>query len=501
MIKPQEGPQTAFLESEADIVVYGGHAGAGKSYGLILYPLYHKDNEDFSAVAFRRTNKQVRAPGGLWDTARSVYSKLKAKSNITDQEWTFPAGAKVKFAHLQYLEDVYEWDGSQIPLIMFDELIHFLEEQFFYLLSRNRSTCKGINPYIRATTNPNANSWVKVFLAPWVDEEWPEEDKAKSGEIRYFVRINEITHWAKTPEELIATFEPIIGEGEVLPKSCTFIEGEIYDNKILLENSPGYLASLHAMSHVEKERLLKGSWSITEAGNMFKNEWIYPLTDRLQVPTTNMKYVRYWDLAGGQKKTKSTAQADMTAGVLLGLHLSTRTCYVLDAVMTRETPGKVDQMIMQTAKDDKKYYGKVLLRIERDPGGAGIHLAEVHASRFKSFNFRSINFTGDKVTRAKGVSAYCEHGRLKIIEAPWAKRFISILTAFPDVNVVDDPVDALSGAYNVLLYHIQKAGKYVASEANETNTLNFKYRKHMGYKKTRIMAVRNDVNRTINGLR
>jgi hypothetical protein len=40
-IAAQPGPQTEFLRSPADICVYGGAAGGGKTVGLILEPLRH----------------------------------------------------------------------------------------------------------------------------------------------------------------------------------------------------------------------------------------------------------------------------------------------------------------------------------------------------------------------------------------------------------------------------------------------------------------------------
>jgi hypothetical protein len=52
----------------------------------------------------------------------------------------------------------------ELPPIGFDELTHFSESQFFYMLSRNRSMC-GVRPYVRATTNPDADSWVATFIA------------------------------------------------------------------------------------------------------------------------------------------------------------------------------------------------------------------------------------------------------------------------------------------------------------------------------------------------
>jgi hypothetical protein len=76
---------------------------------------------------------------------------------------------KIKFSHLRFDTTVYDWQGAQITLICFDELTHFTAHQFFYMVS-NRSTC-GVRPYIRATCNPDADSWVADFLAWWIDQE------------------------------------------------------------------------------------------------------------------------------------------------------------------------------------------------------------------------------------------------------------------------------------------------------------------------------------------
>ena len=59
-LRPQPGPQERFLSSEADIAIYGGSAGGGKSFALLLEPLYHTGNGRFRAVIFRRTVPQIR---------------------------------------------------------------------------------------------------------------------------------------------------------------------------------------------------------------------------------------------------------------------------------------------------------------------------------------------------------------------------------------------------------------------------------------------------------
>ena len=79
-------------------------------------------------------------------------------------QFVFSSGAKVSFGHLERYEDCLGWQGSQIPLICFDELTHFNEDVFWYMFSRNRSD-SGVPGYIRATTNPDPDSWVAEFIS------------------------------------------------------------------------------------------------------------------------------------------------------------------------------------------------------------------------------------------------------------------------------------------------------------------------------------------------
>ena len=218
-IAPQPGPQTEFLSTEADIAIYGGAAGGGKTYALLLEPLRHIHNPDFRGVTFRRTYKQVEAPGGLWDESTKLYTLLGAKSKRRELEWVFESGAQLKFAHLQHEDNVYDWQGSQIPFIAFDELTHFSRSQFFYLLSRNRSTC-GIRPYIRATCNPDAASWVAEFIAWWIDEDTGYPIPERAGKIRWFLRRGDALIWSSDRQELVDRYG-------TAPKSVTFIPAKL----------------------------------------------------------------------------------------------------------------------------------------------------------------------------------------------------------------------------------------------------------------------------------
>src|SRR5438067_9428389 len=139
-------------------------------------------------------------PGGLWDESQNFYPRLGGTPHLRAQEWRWPRGGKIKFSHLQLRTTVHDWQGAQITLICFDELTHFTAHQFFYMVSRNRSTC-GVRPYIRATCNPDADSWVAEFLAWWIDPETGLPIPERAGMLRYYVRIAGRIAWAERPEE------------------------------------------------------------------------------------------------------------------------------------------------------------------------------------------------------------------------------------------------------------------------------------------------------------
>lgn len=261
-IKPQIGYQQNFLSSPADIVIGGAGAGVGKTFSLLLEPTRHIHNPNFGAVCFRRTSPQITAEGGLWDESCNLYPSLGADPKEHVHSWKFKSGAKLSFNHMQHEKNRYDWQGSQIPLIMFDEVTHFTKLQFLYMLSRNRSTC-GVKPYVRATCNPDPDS----FVAEMID--WAIDDNGfikpeMNNKLRYFSVYEDMFIWGDSRQEVVEKSPHLIQNKDSLAmvKSFSFIEGDIYDNKKLLEKDPGYIANLEALPEDEKLRLLKKNWKI-----------------------------------------------------------------------------------------------------------------------------------------------------------------------------------------------------------------------------------------------
>ncbi|GAB3284420.1 hypothetical protein GCM10027347_61380 [Larkinella harenae] len=267
-IGPQPGYQMNALSSAADIVIGGAAAGVGKTFSLLLEPLRHvQSNANFGAVCFRRTSPQISAQGGLWDASSAIYSLAGGIPRQSRLDWHWPNGGRVSFKHLQYESDLLDWQGSEIPLILWDELPHFTKKMFFYMLTRNRSTC-GVKPYVRATCNPDPDSWVAELIAWWIDPESGLPIPERDGVIRWFTMSGDNYVWGNTFEEVADKashfLEPMAEQYNVsidtFIKSITFISGKLVDNRELLGKDPSYLANLMAQDEGTVAQLLHGSW-------------------------------------------------------------------------------------------------------------------------------------------------------------------------------------------------------------------------------------------------
>lgn len=456
-VRPQLGPQEAFLATSADIAFYGGAAGGGKTWALLLEPLRHIDNPRFSTAIFRRESVHFTKPGGIWSEASELYTHLDATSNSVTHTFRFPSGADIQCAHMQHEKNRTDWKGAQIPLIEFDQVEEFTSAQFWYMLSRNRSLC-GVRPYIRATLNPvpdddPVGGWVHELIGWWIDPESGLPIPERSGVVRWFVRLGDALHWGDTREECIRTAlekAPNANPDDLLPKSFTFIPATLADNKLLIEKDPGYRANLLALHLVERERLLGGNWKIRpSAGKIFNRAWF----DVVEATPRYGVRVRYWDKAG------TPDGGAMTAGALIsktadGLY------FIEDVVTGQWSAGEREKVIKQTAQADGR---STVIVIEQEPGSGGLESAQATIKNLSGWNVRADRATGDKYERAGPMSAQCEAGNVKLKRAPWNEGFLRRAHAFsPGGSELKDDVDAAVGAFN----YIAKVGTTLAPTAS-----------------------------------
>jgi len=437
-IGPQQGPQDEFLKTTVDIAIYGGQAGGGKTWALLYDAVRQTDIPGFGAVIFRREFTQIRAEGGPWDMATEMFRLWLGTPRENYLDWRFPSGSKIRFAHMQHENDRFAWDGSQIPVICFDQLESFTWRQFMYMLSRNRSMC-AIRPYIRATCNPDPDHWLRHFLEYWIDDETGFAIPERSGAIRWFVNINNEIHWADRADEL----EKRHGQ-ECEPKSCTFIPSSVYDNKILLEQNPGYVANLKALPLIDRERLLRGNWNIREsAGVFFKREW-FEIVDAAPAAEDE---IRYWDRAGTESKDGQPVKASWTAGVRMR-RTGAPVFYITDVVRFQGSPMQVETTVDNVATQDST---GIRIGIEQDPGQAGKAEAEHYVRKLAGYDVAANPVRESKGLRARPLSAQAEAGNVKLVRGAWNEAFLREMENFDGSDTcTSDQVDAASGAFLML---------------------------------------------------
>lgn len=462
VIGPQPGPQTTFLTTKADIAIYGGSAGGGKSFGLLLDPLRHIQTPGFGATIFRRTTVQVTNEGALWDESAKLYPYAGGVPKEHQLYWNFPYAAgnradgtpypagktAISFAHLEHDKTVNEYQGAQICMIGFDELTHFTAKQFWYMVSRNRSTC-GVRPYIRATCNPDPDSFVRELIDWWIDPETGLAIPERGGVLRYFVRIGDEMVWADRPEDLA---EYVDNEGvPIPPKSLTFIPAKLSDNKLMNEKDPHYRANLMSLPLVEREQLLNGNWNIrAAAGLLFQRTWVKVV----DAAPADLEVCRGWDLAGTPKTSQN--DPDWTCGTLIGRSRSTGRFIVLDHRRWRDTPAKVKSGILNTASDDG---GGCEIDLPQDSGSSGKSWAQELILSLAGYMVTASPESGDKETRFKPFSSQAEAGNVDVLRGPWNKIWFEQLEAFPTAKH-DDDADSTSRAFNHFVRPMKGAGAF-----------------------------------------
>jgi|TARA_Y100000310_G_scaffold2199_1_gene2742 hypothetical protein len=224
---PNEGPQTEFLAAPERDVLYGGAAGGGKSYAMLVDPLRYAHKKAHRALILRRSMPELRE---LIDKSRELYPQAYPGCKFKEVEklWNFPSGAKIEFGFLERDADVYRYQGQAYSWIGFDEITHLPTEfAWNYLGSRLRTTDSSIETYLRCTANPGGVG------AQWVKK-------------RY---VNPVDHNTS-----------FVGKDGL---SRRFIPASLVDNPYLAEDGR-YEEMLKALPPVQRKQLLEGNWDVAE---------------------------------------------------------------------------------------------------------------------------------------------------------------------------------------------------------------------------------------------
>jgi hypothetical protein len=244
--------QKKFIDAKESEVLFGGAAGGGKSYGqmvdALLFALKYPGSKQ---LVLRRTFAELDK--SLIRTSLSLFPREIYSFNSSSHTGRFKNGSVIDFGYCAAEIDVYQYQSAEYDIIRFDELTHFTESQYIYLISRVR----GANSYpkqIKSSTNPGGigHSWVKARFV----------DPSPAG-------------------------ESFIGDDGM---KRIFIPSLLDDNRFLSIGDPGYRQRLLALPDREKKALLYGDWNIFEGQYFTEFDPREHIVSPFEIPPSWRKY-------------------------------------------------------------------------------------------------------------------------------------------------------------------------------------------------------------------
>lgn len=398
--------QAAFMLLDGKEAFYGGAAGGGKSDALLMCALQYVDTPGYNAIIFRKTFADLVKPGALIDRAQEWLAPWTTTKEVRwvdkEKKFVFPSGAILQFGYMETANDRFNYQGGEYQFVGFDEVTHMLEQCYTYMFSRLRRL-QGVDiPLrIRAASNP--------------------PDDGDNAEWVYDRFVNP----------------------ELKKEHVVFVPAGMDDNPHL--DTESYVENLEELDPVTRARLRDGVWTIKRQGNMFKRDWF----EYVDAPPPGRRTVRFWDCAATEvdpAKKKRGKGPDHTVG--LKMSEKNGIYYLEDIVHIQQSAMNVEKTQQETAKSDG--YG-VKIREEEEPGASGKYTIEKKKKElFKGYAYDGVRNTGNKIERAKLVSAATERGIIKIVRGCRnLDKFFDEIEGFPAAPH-DDLVDGFSGAYNAL---------------------------------------------------
>lgn len=472
---PSSQKQFDFTASTADITVFGGAAGSGKSHCGVADLLQHTHHKKFNGVIFRRTTPQLKGVGGMWQKAQELYNDVatkflglkKIQTQSQEMKITFPSNAIVQFRHMEHIKDKFNIQGWEISEALVDEATQFELEQIMYIISRLRNPACPVKSHLKMTCNPDADSFLRSWLerAEFLDKEgYPLYNR--SGDIVYCGEIEGDMQFRQTLEDWKRDYPNLD------PMTFTFIPATCQDNPVLMRLEPSYLTKLQNLPRVERARLLDGNWFVREqAAGFFKREWCGKPMSLYDLPRP-VRTVRSWDKAA-TLPSEVYPDPDYTVG-LKGMKDSDGHLYILDMVRGRWRPSGVQEIIEDSALKDGS---DVTVTIPVDAGAAGKAEADNCASKIFSLGItvKKKQTHANKVKRFEPVAALAENEMIHVVKGEWNEKFFDELEQFTGTQKGhDDIVDALSDLVNELIMKKEVGSFTLPSLSGLSQTNHFK---------------------------
>ena len=222
--EPQD-KQKIFFKSQTKYTAYGGARGGGKSWAM---------RNKFVLLAFNYPGIQMLLLRRTYPELQENHIKqLRAMLNgivpyhTQEKAFLFPNGSRIKMGYCKREDDVLQFQGQAYEVIGLEEATHFTEFQFQALTESNRysgSMTVPFSPRMYFTCNPGGvgHSWVKRLF---VDRNYTDKEN---------------------------------------PNNYLFVPAQVYDNAVLMNKDPDYVASLEALPEKRRRAMLYGDWNAIE---------------------------------------------------------------------------------------------------------------------------------------------------------------------------------------------------------------------------------------------
>jgi hypothetical protein len=253
--------------STAQEILYGGAAGSGKSYMMrVLAIILCMEIPNIKVFLFRRMYKElyinhVYSPDGFISMMKPFIDNGEVTFNKSDGVFNFFNGAQIYLCHAQHENDIQQYLGAEIHLLLIDEATQFSEKMIRFIRTRVRlggleipDRWKKLLPKIIYGTNPGGISHA------------------------YFKR-NFVSH----------------GEGHVFKApvqdggmSREYVPARSRENTVMMRNDPNYGERIMGLGD---DRLalayLEGNWDLEE-GAAFSDLWDsnVHIVNSIEIPRT-----------------------------------------------------------------------------------------------------------------------------------------------------------------------------------------------------------------------
>lgn len=294
---PAPGPQTQAYLSKADVLLYGGAAGGGKTDLCLGLALTHHER----SVFFRRAYVDLQG------AEERLIEVIGTRDGYNGQKMILHRGNRIlEFGALEKPNAEYSWQGRAHDLIVIDEGAQIPEDKVAFVTGWNRSARPGQRCRVVIATNPPTGAegaWIKVWFAPWLDPLFP--DPAVPGELRWAIRVDKTVIWVKGAGIFGPDGEPFMGEGKsYTAQSYTFIPAMLDDNPYL--RGTDYRAKVENMPEPLRSQLLYGDFLAGQKDDdwqVIPSAWVEAAQERFRkynaASTRLVMMALAGDMAGG----------------------------------------------------------------------------------------------------------------------------------------------------------------------------------------------------------